>query len=123
MYQMSREHTNGDTYILLKCFQSAYFITSYAFFFVCSIRHDDKQNGLDSSSDGSSGGGSSESDGSSEEEEEEVGGGDGRYHKKPGMSMMVQQEAPKFTVDGESGSGARGFIEVHRLQRHILLYA
>lgn len=85
--------------------------------FSSTFRHGDEQDGIDSSSDGSNGGGSSDSDGSSEEEEE-TGDGDTRYGKKPGMLMMVRQEAPKFAVDGGNSSGARVLSEVRRLSGH-----
>lgn len=91
----------------------------HACLFACSIRHDAEQDCMNSSSDGSTGGGSSDSDASSEEEEEECGDGDARYRKNPGI-MMARQEAPKFTVDGENSSGARGLNEVRRLNRHLL---
>lgn len=85
---------------------------------MCSFRHDEEQDGIDSSSDGSNGGRSGDSDGSSEEEEEESGDGDARYRKKPGMLMMVRQEAPQFAVDGGNSSGARGLNEVRWLNGH-----
>lgn len=98
------------------------FIAAHACFFVCSFRHDDEQDGVDSSSDGSNGGGSSESDGSSEEEEEESGDGDAQYPKKPGMLMMVRQEAPKFAVDGANSSGARELIEVRKFNGYCCFH-
>lgn len=85
---------------------------------MCSIRHDDEQDCIDSGSDGSIGGGSSDSEGSSEEEEEEGGDSDAQHRKKSGMLMMVRQEAPKFTVDGCNSGGAHGLNEVRRLSGH-----
>ena len=84
-------------------------------FFLCPFRHDQEQDGVDSGSDGSNGRGSSDSEGSSAEEEEESGDGDVRCRKKPGMLMMVRQEAPKFAVDGGNNNRARGRSEVRRL--------